>query len=94
VCRALRAHTRQLTLFQYLGKVLPCGLGDGQVLEKSGERGRNRTFDLLIKSLVVDEKPAVFRRIADYSGERFWESEVASRPVVVLRGRGRVLRLH
>jgi len=32
--------------------MLPCGLGDGQVLEKNGERGRNRTFNLLIKSKV------------------------------------------
>jgi hypothetical protein len=27
--------------------MLPCGPGDGQVVEKDGERGRNRTFNLL-----------------------------------------------
>jgi hypothetical protein len=41
---------RQYGLFRYLNNVLPCGLGHGQVLEKSGERGRNRTYNLLIKS--------------------------------------------
>ena len=30
--------------------MLPCGPGNGQVVEKDGERGRNRTYNLLIKS--------------------------------------------
>ena len=33
--------------------MLPCGLKYGQVLEKNGERGRNRTFNLLIKSQLL-----------------------------------------
>ena len=40
---------RQIKPFQYCGRVLPCGLGDGQVIDKDGERGRNRTFNLLIR---------------------------------------------
>jgi hypothetical protein len=43
---------RQYGLFRYFDRVLPCGLGCGQVIEKSGERGRNRTSNLLIKSYV------------------------------------------
>ena len=37
-----------------VAKVLPCGLDCWQVLEKSGERGRNRTFNLLIKSYITE----------------------------------------
>jgi hypothetical protein len=44
---------RQSALFQYLRQMLPCGLESGQVLEKIGERGRNRTFNLLIKSQLL-----------------------------------------
>jgi hypothetical protein len=32
----------KIAFFQYCGRVLPCGLGDGQVIDKDGERGRNR----------------------------------------------------
>jgi hypothetical protein len=33
MCRTLRADARQYGLFRYLGKVLPCGLGCGQVID-------------------------------------------------------------
>ena len=33
--------------------MLPCGLKSVQVLENYGERGRNRTFNLLIKSQLL-----------------------------------------
>jgi len=33
MCRALRADTRQYGLFRYFDKVLPCGLGCGQVVD-------------------------------------------------------------
>src|SRR6266513_2361476 len=44
---------RQSAPFQYLSLVLPCGLDSGQVIEKDGERGRNRTYNLLIKSQLL-----------------------------------------
>src|SRR5258708_39483241 len=44
---------RQSASFQYLSLVLPCGLDSVQVIEKDGERGRNRTFNLLIKSQLL-----------------------------------------
>jgi hypothetical protein len=34
--------------FSMFVRMLPCGLGCGQVVDKNGERGRNRTFNLLI----------------------------------------------
>jgi hypothetical protein len=33
MCRTLRADTRQYGLFRYFDKVLPCGLGCGQVID-------------------------------------------------------------
>src|SRR6266851_7226491 len=50
LCHAPHARMRRYGLFRYCDRMLPCGLGDGQVVEKDGERGRNRTFNLLIKS--------------------------------------------
>jgi hypothetical protein len=44
---------RQYGLFRYFDRVLPCGLGCGPAIEKSGERGRNRTSNLLIKSQLL-----------------------------------------
>jgi len=44
---------RQYGLFRSFDRVLPCGLACGQVIEKSGERGRNRTSNLLIKSQLL-----------------------------------------
>jgi hypothetical protein len=52
-CRTVCYHMRQNASFQYLSLVLPCGLDSGQVIEKDGERGRNRTFNLLIKSQLL-----------------------------------------
>jgi len=34
MCRTLRAGMRQYGLFRYFNRVLPCGLGYGQVVEK------------------------------------------------------------
>jgi hypothetical protein len=55
-CRTVCYHMRQNASFQYLSLVLPCGLDSGQVIEKDGERGRNRTFNLLIKSRSNSER--------------------------------------
>src|ERR1700730_2334719 len=44
---------RQIKSCRDFSKVLPCGLGCGQAVEKSGERGRNRTSNLLIKSQLL-----------------------------------------
>ena len=33
MCRTLRAAMRQYGLFRYFNKVLPCGLGCGQVID-------------------------------------------------------------
>jgi hypothetical protein len=43
------SHYAPKQVFHYCLKMLPCGLGCGLIIEKSGERGRNRTFSLLIK---------------------------------------------
>ncbi len=55
-CRTACYHMRQNASFQYLSLVLPGGLDSGQVIEKDGERGRNRTFNLLIKSRQISKR--------------------------------------